>query len=205
MEGAVEGAAPAVAGHDAWEDKQGGHAIFGLIGSPVPDSRIPTSHTQDRDATATTGSHDVVATLYEQYCRALDDPHASLAGMWAMPESMPPQERAALARGDGRTLPMDCLAEPPLTHIGSIEILWSGARQLTDAFGILDEADLRLLTDTESVPEVLRLFAPAEYQAAAHRRPLLLPPTLARREHHMPGIDSPIPSPVLTRDDGQFV
>ncbi|MET5115300.1 TagK domain-containing protein, partial [Burkholderia pseudomallei] len=56
--------------------------------------------------------------------------------------------------------------------------------------------------DAEPVPEVLRLFAPAEYHAATARRPAGLPPALARREHQSLAIDSPLPAPVATSEDG---
>lgn len=204
MEIAVDDAPPAVADYDVWEDRHGAQAIFGLIGAPVPDDKIRTWHTQDPDPQGTASSHDLIATLYAQYCRALYDPHAPLAGMWAIPEIMSPQEGACVATLNRRPLHADSVADPASTDAGSIEVLLSGARLLTDAFGILEEADLNQLTDTEPVPEILRLFAPGEYQAAARRRPLLLPPTLARREHHMPGIDSPMPGQALTRDDPRF-
>ncbi len=204
MEIAVEDVPPAVADYEAWEDRHGTRAIFALIGAPKPDDPIQTWHTQDPDAPGKASSYDLIAALYEQYCRTLDDPHAPLAGMWAIPEVASPQEGARVAALTRCPLHAAPAAETASTHAGSIAVLLSGARLLTDAFGILEEADLCQLTDTEASPEILRLFAPAEYQAAAHRRPLLLPPTLARREHHMPGIDSPMPGQVLTRDDPRF-
>jgi hypothetical protein len=86
--------------------------------------------------------------------------------------------------------------------VGSIEALLSGARVLKDVFGPLGEGEMPGLADTEPVPEILRLFAPAEYHAAASRRPTALPPALARREHHALGIDSPLPAPDSNpRDD----
>ncbi len=59
--------------------------------------------------------------------------------------------------------------------------------------------------EVEPVPEVLRLFAPNEYLAAASRRPPALPAVLTRREHHSLGIDSPLPAPDSTthHDDEQ--
>lgn len=78
------------------------------------------------------------------------------------------------------------------TDMGSIEALLSGARVLKDVFGPLGDGDMAGLADVEPAPEILRIFAPAEYHAAASRRPTALPPALARREHHALGIDSPM-------------
>lgn len=189
---------PTVCGTE--EDLRGANAVFGLIGAPTTDGDGRAQRTHDHDDRPMTGAHDVIQILHEQYCRALDDPQASLAGNWAIPvegeSSMDMQEDHPLRREPS--------AGRESTDGGSIEALLSGARVLSDVFGSLGEggmpglAGLAGLADTEPIPEILRLFAPAEYHAAVSRRPATLPPALARREHHTLGIDSPMPAPDTT-------
>lgn len=187
-------------GYGVGEDLRGTNAVFGLIGASATDDYDVARRAHDPGNPAMTGAPDVIQTLHEQYCRALGEPQASLAENWVAQWVNP-------VAGDP---PMDAPEDHPNWHesatarestdSGSIEALLSGARVLTDVFGPLEEGDvygfagLTGLTDSEPIPEILRLFAPAEYHAAASRRPTVLPPALARREHHSPGIDSPMPT-----------
>ncbi|SPB15129.1 hypothetical protein NOV72_02358 [Caballeronia novacaledonica] len=75
----------------------------------------------------------------------------------------------------------------------SIEALLSGQRTLEDAFGQMTPGHDDL--EVDSVPEVLRLFAPVEYHAAEARRTAALPPALNRREHHVLSVDSAFVAP----------
>ncbi|WP_287192480.1 TagK domain-containing protein [Paraburkholderia sp.] len=193
----VDGEAQVPTVYDTREDLRGANAVFGLIGAPTTDGDGGAQRTHDHDNQATTGAHDVIQILHEQYCRALDDPQASLAGNWTTPvageSSMDTQEDHPLRREPS--------AGRESTDGGSIEALLSGVRVLSDVFGSLGEGGmpgLAGLADTEPIPEILRLFAPAEYHAAVSRRPATLPPALARREHHTLGIDSPMPAPDTT-------
>jgi hypothetical protein len=79
----------------------------------------------------------------------------------------------------------------------SIETILSGTRVLEDVFGPLRNGEAPE-PEVEPVPEILRLFAPPEYGAAASRGMPALPPALARREHHSLSIDSPLPVPAPT-------
>ncbi|ORC51214.1 hypothetical protein B2G74_00060 [Burkholderia sp. A27] len=148
-----------------------------------------------------TGAQDLIQTLHEQYCRALDDPQASLAGNWAAQWATPVAGDPSMDAHEDHPRRQESSGRES-TDVGSIEALLSGTRVLKDVFGPLvggdsegDMSGLGWLTDSEPVPEILRLFAPAEYHAAASRRPAALPPALARREHHSLGIDSPM-SPI---------
>jgi hypothetical protein len=168
---------------DYEEDTRGSHAVLGLIGTFVATgdgvSRL------DAGGVAS-GADDLIETLHAQYCRVLDDPHASLADNWAA-QTVPVGDLSA-----GANCEPSAGARAP--HIGSIEALLSGSRFMEDVFGPLATSDAPDLAATEPVPEILRLFAPAEYLAAASRRPRALPPALARREHHSLGMDSPLPA-----------
>lgn len=140
------------------------------------------------DATAAAGgsapARDLMQSLYEQYCRALENPHASLAADWATQMTT---TRAPLP---------DLRADEPWgpDAVASIDTLLSGARVLDDAFGGLEPGDAPDPATTEPIPEILRLFAPPEYHAAIARRPAPLPPAFTRQEHQTLAIDSPLPT-----------
>jgi hypothetical protein len=184
--------------YEAGEDLRGANAVFGLIGSSVTDEDGAAQRSRDsRDAdnAAMTGARDVIQTLHEQYCRALDDPQASLAGNWAAQWATPVAGDPSMDAREDHPRRQESSTGRESADMGSTEALLSGARVLKDVFGPMAESDMSgvaWLTDTEPVPEILRLFAPAEYHAAASRRPAALPPALARREHHALGIDSPM-------------
>ncbi len=170
---------------DAGEAERG-NAVFDVIGlaSSVDESR--------RKRGAASGPVDVIDALYAQYCLALDDPHAAVASNWVA-QSVPPEGRhGAAAQGHDSVRATE-----------SIETLLSGTQLMEHAFGPLGLGEARELIASEPVPEILRLFAPGEYQAAASRRPSTLPPALARREHHSVSIDSAMPAPqaVSHQDD----
>jgi len=157
------------------EDLRGSDAIFGLIGSR------PATQAGARPASDT---GDLIASLHTQYCQALDNPWVPIGATdWV----------SAPAGVGAAGLPGDLHASS--TGSDSIEALLSGAQLLDHAFGPLRESDLGSLPESEPVPEILRLFAPPEYLASTRRQAPALPPTLARREHHSFGIDSPLPMP----------
>ena len=172
---------------DYKEDLRGSNAVYGLIGTFVPSGDGMSQ--RDRAGFAA-GVDDLIEALHEQYCRVLDDPHASLADNWA--------GQATPAGGPSAGEGYEPSAGAHAPHNGSIEALLSGSRFMEDAFGPLVSGDVTDLAATEPVPEILRLFAPTEYRSTASRRPPPLPPALARREHHSLGIDSPLPAPDST-------
>lgn len=157
------------------EDLRGSDAILCLIGS-----RVAT----EAGARPVLDIGDLIATLHTQYCQALDNPWVSIGATDWVP---------SLAGAGAAGLPIDLRA--PSSGIDSIEALLSGAQLLDHAFGPLRDSDLGSLPESEPVPEILRLFAPPEYLASTRRQTPALPPTLARREHHSFGIDSPLPMP----------
>jgi hypothetical protein len=162
-------------------DREGGDAVFGVVGTWSPDVAALAAPREAERA------EDVIEALHAQYWRTLMDPHALMAGQWASQSderSMHPGDASADAGGghDAR-------------NSGSIEVLLSGERSLEACFGPL-ESGPALAMDIEPVPEILRLFAPPEYHAAATRRPPSLPPVLTRREHHALSVDSPLPAPL---------
>lgn len=171
----------------AGDDLHSNADIFGLFGTnSTLDGDIASQFSENVD------SDDLISSLHRQYCQALANPlGVALGADW---ESPPVLSGRHMRRESA--LPGDSCAH----HAGqeSIEALLSGAQQLDHAFGPLGESDLGALSDTESVPEILRLFAPPEYLASAF--PIAArPPPLARREHHSLGIDSPLPMPKVSQ------
>jgi hypothetical protein len=132
---------------------------------------------------ASDAPRDLVQTLYEQYCGALDAPLASLANEWAAQTARPP-------------LPPPLAPSPPARGeepADPIDLLLSRARTIDEVLGLLGPADAPDPAADEPIPDILRLFAPAEHQAG--RRTTSLPPALARREHQALAIDSPLATP----------
>jgi hypothetical protein len=151
------------------DDVRGARAVFGLIGASTASGGKPG------DAAA---APDLIDLLHDQYRRALDDPQASFADGWTTPEAVASDTSAELVYGQSSE--------------EAVEALLAGGRSLEHAFGPLAKADAPDLAEAGPVPEILRLFAPAEYHAAVARRSPALPPTLARLEHQALGIDSPL-------------
>lgn len=145
------------------------NAIFGLIGT-VGNA----SHREPVKA----GADDVIGSLYDQYCRALDDPQAAFSGDWSAPAAI---EHTSLS--DPKPVSLE--------RAESIETILSGLRGVEKAFGKLEKETSPPAAIVEPVPEILRLFAPPEFKAKASR----LPSELVRREHHASGIDSPLLAP----------
>jgi hypothetical protein len=189
-------------GYAAGEDMRGENAVFGLIDTAATGQAL-AQHARGRqgepDASGAAQdwdvNRDVIQALHDQYWRALDNPHAPLAGNWATHTGM----ESGSGRGvSGSTAEgTDDQAGAPSTDDWSIEALLSAARRLDDVFGPLRKGEVPE-AEVEPIPEILRLFAPAEYLAAASRRPPALPAALTRREHQTPGIDSPLRAPDST-------
>jgi len=136
--------------------------------------------------TVTYGSHrprdepvepDLMGSLYEQYCQALDDPLAAFSGNWSTPAAV---EQASGASHDHVN-----------QHGESIEAVISGVRGVEHFFGKLEAGNSPSAVVLEPMPEILHLFAPPEFKTRSSR----LPSALVRREHHAPGIDSPLFAP----------
>ncbi|WP_423396209.1 TagK domain-containing protein [Burkholderia sp. LMG 21824] len=191
---------PDVVDSDLAADEMGGDLRIGddvleQLGIGGIDSASAHMRTSARAPTAAADSPDaLVDTLHAQYWRALTDPHAAVSTEWAQ---MADEPAAHTASPD----PQDALhAHGNLGGSDSIETLLFGNRTLKDVFEQLDgHAETAL--DDEPIPEILRLFAPPEYQAAAARRGPALPPALTRREHHALTVDSPLSAP-SRKDEG---
>ncbi|AOI88090.1 TagK domain-containing protein [Burkholderia pseudomultivorans] len=149
--------------------------------------------TRPRDAEDTAGIESghtdaLIDALHAQYWRALADPGAPIASTWA------PSVNDTLTSPIAPDHPH---APPPCEshrHSDSIETFLSGNRTIEDAFGRLD-GRAETTIDGESVPEILRLFAPPEFHAeSAGSAPA--PPPLTRREHHALSVDSPLAAPL---------
>ncbi|WP_126284764.1 TagK domain-containing protein [Burkholderia stagnalis] len=146
-------------------------------------------------STAAADSPDgLVAALHAQYWRALTDPHATANAEWSPMVDEPAAHAFAPDSHDALRAHVD------LERAGSIEALLFGDRTLEDVFERLG-AHTEPALDDEPIPEVLRLFAPPEFQAAATRRGPALPPALTRREHHALSVDSPLSAP-SRKDEG---
>ncbi|WP_321872826.1 TagK domain-containing protein [Burkholderia ubonensis] len=179
----------------------GSAAILELIGNSSLDGRIaPAQRNGDTPEatrhTAGEAAHvdDLIEGLHAQYWRALTDPHAAFGGPWVEQSDEPPLHTTAPDAQDGR------LTHDTLGESRSIETLLAGQRTLEDAFGRL-ESGVAFDLGVEPEPEVLRLFAPADYHTATTRRPPALPPSLTRREHHALSVDSPLSAP-LREEEG---
>ena len=172
-------------GYAAGENLRGSNAVFGLIGTHASVDNMAPSRDQDGGPSDV---DDIIGALYRQYCRVLDDPQASLTGDQFTQPMPVGDDRASLMR------PAEA-SWKPRDPGESIETFLTGAQKVEHAFGPLGYGEAPGLAAMEPVPDILRLFAPAEYAAATRRRPPALPPALARREHHSLGIDSPLFAP----------
>jgi hypothetical protein len=169
--------------HDGYprsEPKDDADMIFGLIGTNGSRAQLAQP--------GTNGTADVIGSLYEQYCRALDDPQAAFSGDWSAPAA--PEHASLNDQSSARH-----------ERVESIEALLSGARGLEDVFGKLAPENSPPASMADTVPEILRLFAPPEFK----ERPSHLPSALVRREHHASGIDSPVLAPrVLSQSEADL-
>lgn len=180
------------------EHREGRGAILELIGSSGIDGRPVRQHggaqaSQPGTADDAARADDLVESLHAQYWQALSDPNASLGDSWDV------QPDANSAHTIAHDAPQDWQRQGEHAEHGSIETFLADKRTLEEVFGRLDEGPA-LGLGGEPVPEVLWLFAPPEYQAAAQRRPPALPPALTRREHHALSVDSPLAAPTLEDD-----
>jgi hypothetical protein len=164
-------------------------AVFGLIGtSPHLDGRQPPC---GRDQSAS-GAHHLLDVLYAKYCQALDDPQVAVESDWAAPGVAPNSPDGELA-DRRRSLPGN--RHEPGAGMELIEVLLFGTHSIEHAFGPLDRGDAGDVIATDRAPEILTLFAPPEFRAAATPRSAPRPPALARREHHSMSVDSAISVP----------
>ncbi|MFC0400787.1 TagK domain-containing protein [Paraburkholderia rhizosphaerae] len=124
----------------------------------------------------------MLADLSRQYYRALDArqvPTVEWVDAGAPASGVPAQKLSDESRAGDEAF-------------GSITGLLSDIEKLEEAFGPLHESDLESVAEQDEISEILTLFAPPEYQAAAARRMGAVPPLLARRDHHALAIDSPM-------------
>jgi hypothetical protein len=164
---------------DGTERHVGANVIFDTIGT--------TGNAHVHRPPEKNVSTDVIGALYEQYCRALDDPLASFAGEWS---SAAQAERSTSLPGHEPHVVSD-------QHDESIEAVVSGVRGVEHFFGKLEPGNSPPAFTLDPVPEILHLFAPPEFKA----RDVRLPSALVRREHHAPGIDSPLFAPRLAHSE----
>ncbi|KVF22125.1 hypothetical protein WJ07_17810 [Burkholderia vietnamiensis] len=191
---------PGTAGLDLAADEKHGQLhtndnVLDQLGIGSMDSTAAQIDASSHGPTAAAESPDgLVAALHAQYWRALTDPNATVAAEWA------PMADEAATHACAPDSHDDPRAHVVPEHAESIEALLFGHRTLEDVFDRLDGHGETVLDD-EPIPEILRLFAPPEFQAAAARRGPTLPPSLTRREHHALTVDSPLSAPSL-KDEG---
>jgi len=187
-----------------------GQAVAAALAVPADDSSAPSgaddllgrlgiggmervarhSDSSSRPSIGTPDSTDVlIDTLHAQYWRALADPHASVAVEWA-PAAGAAEPATRATAPDSQDCP-----DASRDH-DSIEALLFGDRRLEDVFEQLDE-HAAPLPDADPVPEILHLFAPSDFRAAA----ALHLPALTRREHHALTMDSPLSAPLRKDED----
>ncbi|MBN3839519.1 TagK domain-containing protein [Burkholderia sp. Ac-20349] len=164
--------------------------MLGLLGIGTRDGAAAYPHaTTDTAGIDADHTDALIDTLHAQYWRALTDPGAPIASAWA------PSIDDTLPHEISPDHPHDVHAYENSGRSDSIETLLSGNRTIEDAFGHLDE-HMEPVTDGESIPEILRLFAPPEFHAEFARRAPAPPPPLTRREHHALSVDSPLTAPL---------
>jgi hypothetical protein len=168
-------------------DEETSNAVFDVIGytavalEPAQESAIALSEPVD-----------VIAGLYSQYLLALDNGDTGLSKEWVGAAVQPESHTVTAASGNASP---SAFPDDRTEATDSIEALLGRTHLLEQAFGPLGLGEARELIATEPVPEILQLFAPYAYQAAASRRIAQIPPALARREHHSVSIDSAMPVP----------
>jgi len=157
-------------------------AIFEFLGSST-NAAYDTSAYERPGASTHTDRDDLLATLNEQYYQALESPHFLPNSEWV-------GSSATGIAGSGK----EAMGERARANddSSSIHSLLSDIDVLEEAFDALHEGGVTDLTGHDAVPEILRLFAPAEYHASAARRVGMAPPHVARRDHHTLAIDSPL-------------
>jgi hypothetical protein len=137
------------------------------------------------EASAATAHDDLMATLGDRYYRALESAD-SLFGEWVDGGASSGEMSADIPAAN-----RDFSDAPSSPIIG----LLSDLERLEEAFGPLRNAGVGVPFEVEKVPEILRLFAPPEFQASAARRLDTVLPSIARRDHHTLAIDSPLVAP----------
>jgi hypothetical protein len=125
----------------------------------------------------------LINSLFEQYCQALASPLSAHKYDWvAAPEA---NEQLSPENGAGESRWHNAGTNPVASVLGDINTV-------EQAFGVLHQAETTEVARKDDIPEILRLFAPPEYQLVLLNRANTPPPTLVRREHHTLSIDSPI-------------
>ncbi|WP_296229239.1 TagK domain-containing protein [Ralstonia sp. UBA689] len=166
------------------------NAVLGLIGPSAKLDAGALAHVRSTPhADGETGAEaDIAQLLHSQYWQALLNPRAPAAQPWDRTQT-----------NDSSVYADDATADRPSTNAGtSIETLISGERTLDEVFGPLStQGSNQTEFALEPAPEILRLFAPAAYQASLARGPASLPPELTRREHQVLTVDSPLNAPEL--------
>ncbi|PRX32027.1 hypothetical protein B0G75_10442 [Paraburkholderia sp. BL18I3N2] len=157
-------------------------AILELLGSSA-NAAYDTSAYERPGASTHSDRDDLLAALNEQYYQALESPYFLPNSEWvgSSATGIP-----GLGKGTvGEQIRAD-------DDSSSIHSLLSDIDVLEEAFDSLHEGSVTDLAGHDTVPEILRLFAPAEYHASAARRVGMAPPPVARRDHHTLAIDSPL-------------
>ncbi|WP_322026834.1 TagK domain-containing protein [Burkholderia sp. BCC1977] len=176
--------------NDAFGPVRAADDMLGLLGIGTRESAAARPPVAADTAGIDAGHTDaLIDALHAQYWRALTDPGASIDSAWA------PSVDDTLPHQVAPDHPRDTHACETPGRSDSIETFLSGKRTIEDAFGHLD-GRAEAVTDGESVPEILHLFAPPEFHAESARRPPAPPPPLTRREHHALSVDSPLAAPL---------
>ncbi|WP_241288651.1 TagK domain-containing protein [Burkholderia stabilis] len=155
--------------------------MLGLLGIGAREGAAARPHAAADTVRNEAGHTDaLINALHTQYWRTLAAPGAPISSAWAP------------SADDTLTPPIspDHPAYESQGHSDSIETFLSGNRTIEEVFGHLDR-HAEAVTDGESVPEILQLFAPREFHAESARR-TPVPPPLTRREHHALSVDSPL-------------
>jgi hypothetical protein len=88
---------------------------------------------------------------------------------------------------------IDAASLGALSVAATTEPIFADMNSVDEAFGALTDAAGSVPCEAPTIPEILRVFAPAGPECVA--RPLAMP-ALAQREHHLLGVDSPLAFPI---------
>jgi hypothetical protein len=143
---------------------------------------------------------DLIRTLQDQYRMALAGADTQAALSW-VGDAAPAQVSVPVPTRAHRALSSFMGVEYPQPQSISHHEPTLGVGALQHAFGPLVEGHTPVPLIVEPHIDVLRLFAP-DAETACARRGSVLPPALTRRDHHTPGVDSPLDAPraVLTQE-----
>jgi len=151
---------------------------------PVKTSACSPETPGERDS-AVKSLHDepdLLQALHQEYLRALDDPQAQNTHPWH--DRLP--DHCTVDPSPIRNLKVQAMQIHPSVTLQDLVV---GPLKIDEVFTGLDSLRETEIFSDEKPPDLLRLFAPAQYQTRTGSEDRV-PPELTRREHHAITVDS---------------